>query len=34
MGVVEEVIALENVLRKPFRIDELDEAVRGALHAA
>ncbi|TPG08462.1 response regulator [Sphingomonas oligophenolica] len=37
MGAVEEVMALKNVLRKPFRIDQLDDAVRGALlcdHAA
>jgi signal transduction histidine kinase/CheY-like chemotaxis protein len=31
MGAVEEVMAPENVLRKPFRIEELDDAVRGAL---
>lgn len=31
MGAVEQVMASENVLRKPFRIEELEEAVRKAL---
>ena len=30
MGAVEKVIAIENILRKPFNTDDLDEAVRRA----
>ena len=31
MGAVEQVMALDKVLRKPFRIEDLDMAVRDAL---